>query len=474
MKVFESAKGAAFSRSAIVVGLLAAAGVSTGASADLLSVTSETIPFPTKHTTSYSASFDHSAPVVTDETPSLEPESVAFTTSPVPQYSHELNGEVHHRIADEETWVEKPQHKNSEHLMYDMHQDMKDRFWHLNEESAIEKLISEGLLDPSWGHQFDMNFVPTFQEDLFDDIFSEEEPSLDAFLDGDVYTESDLFSHEVTPQVDTNTEDLPIVQPTTEVEITTSSGEPVPEEAGKTNDMQPQPSEAPDNGTMTTAATADVPTSEESTVEETAQENNLQVSQTGSEKSEARTDDAAQDDAEKAGAETQKDAPANILTTTTTTASPPAVTEAAGKPAADGPTDKEVTKEVPAVAASESTEKEDKTNETETREDVNEPAKEVEANEAETEADSNEAKAEDNADESNAEETTNAAKKEDTANEIKKEEEESETQGEDSAAEVEPAPLATEESSTGNDDEEADKRSGEASHPYLRSVGRRL
>ncbi|KEP61789.1 UNVERIFIED_CONTAM: hypothetical protein HHA_281470 [Hammondia hammondi] len=472
MKVFESTKGAAFSRSAIVAGLLAAAGMSTGASADLLSVTSEKIPFPAKHTTSYSASFDHSTPVETDETPSLEPESAAFTTSPVPQYSHELNAALDHGIVDDETWAEMRQHKNSEHMMYDMHQDMKDRFWHLNDESAIEKLISEGHLDPSWGHQFDMNFVPTFQEDLFDDIFSEG-PSLDAFPDEDVYTESDLFSNEITPQMETTTEDLPIVQPTTEVEITTSPGKPLPEEAGKTNEMQPQPSQAPDNVTMTTPATADVPTPEESTVEETAHENNPQVSQTGSEKSEALTDDAVTEDAEKTGAEIQEDVTANTLATTTTTTSPPAVTEAAGKPAVDGPTDKEVTKEVPAVVADESSEREDKTNEAEKREDANEPAKEVEANEAEKEADSNEANAVDAADESNAEETTNAAKKEDTANGIMKEEEESETQGEDSAAEVEPAPLATEESGTGND-EEADKRSGEASHPYLRSVGRRL
>lgn len=58
----------------------------------------------------------------------------------------------------------------------DFYEEMKEKLWVLNEERIVQKLIEDGILEPSYGDKYKLNYVPTYmEEDLFTGIFSSEE-----------------------------------------------------------------------------------------------------------------------------------------------------------------------------------------------------------------------------------------------------------------------------------------------------------
>lgn len=68
--------------------------------------------------------------------------------------------------------------KVSKAAAQDFYEEMKEKLWALNEESIIQKLIQDGILEPSYGDQYKLNYVPTYMdEDLFTGIFSSQEES---------------------------------------------------------------------------------------------------------------------------------------------------------------------------------------------------------------------------------------------------------------------------------------------------------
>ncbi|CBZ52554.1 conserved hypothetical protein [Neospora caninum Liverpool] len=356
MKVVGTPNKTGLSRSAIVAGLLAVAGMSSGASADVPSVASKKSQFLAKHPITYSTSFEHSTPVevVTEDTSSAEPENAGFTGSMAP--GHLVNAAFDHGTVDDDTPGEEK--RLSEHLMYDMHQDMKDRFWHLNDQSMIEKLISEGRLDPSYGDQFDMNFVPTYQDDLFEDIFSEE-PSTDEIPDSATYAEGELLSDDTIPPEGTSTDVLPPAVSTTESEPTASTAKPVPDETSEVTEETPsEPSQAPETRPepATTEATVDAPSKEDDSTEEADERDRDaedQAPQIVPEQPETLTDGVATEDGETAVEGDKEDTTATRLTTTTTTTTTttaPTATAAATKPPVEGNENEVAGHETPAEA----------------------------------------------------------------------------------------------------------------------------
>ncbi|PFH31225.1 hypothetical protein BESB_030990 [Besnoitia besnoiti] len=167
-----TSRTARFSKAALVASLLALTSATSEASSDVRSTlksgrTAVQPKDPAEHAGGYANATDNSG----------------FRSAVAPVYLQMLKAISDHETASS---AQRDRKHLPERMMYNLYEEMKERFWLLNEQAVIEQLISQGLLDPSFGYQFAFNYVPTYQDDIFAHVFSDD-GAMDTYADAGVY-----------------------------------------------------------------------------------------------------------------------------------------------------------------------------------------------------------------------------------------------------------------------------------------------